>query len=180
MAKSTRNVLLVAATLSIGTMIGPKLIQNTHADQPQPLGVQERLTSLEHRVATLENEVDRLKKINSSGKSDSASVAKEAMRVKPAPEVKITPIDKVGRGQQVVLRGEVERIRDEDEFILRDRTGSIEIYIGWQNKMLVRLGDMVTVYGIADDDALPGTRPDIYARRIVLPDGITHKMRLDE
>jgi uncharacterized protein YdeI (BOF family) len=77
----------------------------------------------------------------------------------------------VRRGQSVTLRGEVARIRDTDEFVLRDDTGSIDVYIGWRNRMPVRSGDRVTVIGFADDDVFPGMRPDIYADRLVLADG---------
>lgn len=89
----------------------------------------------------------------------------------------VTPIDQVRRGQSVVLRGEVQRLRDTDEFILRDATGSIEIYIGWRNRMPVEAGQAVTVHGIADDDGLPGFRPDIYADRVILPGGETIEFR---
>ncbi len=83
----------------------------------------------------------------------------------------------VRRGQTVVLRGEVQRIQDEDEFVLRDESGTIEVYIGWKNDMPLRVGQTVTVHGVADDDAFPGRRPDVYARRLVLPDGETIQLR---
>lgn len=189
MIRTTSITLLLFVFFTVGTMMGPRLIQNTHADEPQQIGVQERLASLERRVAALEQEVNRLSQANKATQAASAPAATEAAQAKAADgtsqaaaadNITITPINQVRRGQQVTLRGEVERIRDEDEFILRDSTGTIEIYIGWQNKMPVRVGDKVTVLGVADDDALPGTRPDIYARAIVLPDGTTQRMRLDE
>jgi len=77
-------------------------------------------------------------------------------------------IEQVRRGHPVALAGEVERIRDTDEFILGDETGRIRIYIGWRNPMPVAVGDHVTVFGVADDGVLP---PEIYADRIVKADG---------
>lgn len=88
-----------------------------------------------------------------------------------APAGPVVAIDTVRRGQNVVLSGVVHRIRDTDEFILRDDTGSITIYIGWRNRMPVAAGDRVTVAGVADDDVLPGMRPEVYASSIVLADG---------
>ena len=84
---------------------------------------------------------------------------------------RIVEIQSVRRGQTVALRGEVSRIRDSDEFVLRDATGTIQVYIGWRNRMPVSVGDRVTVFGTADDDVFPGRRPEIYADRIVLADG---------
>jgi len=83
----------------------------------------------------------------------------------------VVAVESVRRGQTVALRGQVTRIRDSDEFVLQDDSGSIRIYIGWRNRMPVAVGDRVTVFGAADDDVFPGRRPEIYATRIVLPDG---------
>jgi uncharacterized protein YdeI (BOF family) len=89
-------------------------------------------------------------------------------------------IASVRRGQSVVLAGVVDRLRDSDEFVLRDDSGTIEVYIGWRNRMPVRPGDRVTVAGIADDDVLPGFRPDVYADRIQLADGRIVTLRTDD
>ncbi len=85
----------------------------------------------------------------------------------------LTPIRDVRRGQFVTLNGEVQRLRDTDEFVLRDDSGAITVYIGWRNRMPVSVGQRVTVVGTADDDVVPGFRPEIYASHIVLPDGRT-------
>lgn len=86
-------------------------------------------------------------------------------------ERKFQRIADVKRGDRVVLRGEVARILDEDEFLLVDDSGRIRIYIGWKNDLPVSRGDVVIVEGRADDDALFGTRPEIYARVLELADG---------
>ncbi len=95
--------------------------------------------------------------------------------VQPSPiaNAAITPIRDVRRGQAVTLEGDVQRLRDSDEFVLRDDTGTIIIYIGWRNRMPVTVGQRVTVIGTADDDVIPGSRPEIYASHIVLADGRT-------
>jgi uncharacterized protein YdeI (BOF family) len=107
--------------------------------------------------------------------------ADEAVAANPvaaiAPQEAITPIDQVRRGQRVTLQGTVHRVTDEDEFILTDGTGQIDIYIGWRNDMPVGEGDKVTVVGMADDDVVPGFRPEIYARTIILPSGDTLDLR---
>jgi uncharacterized protein YdeI (BOF family) len=80
-------------------------------------------------------------------------------------------IKDVRRGQSVILHGVVSQIRDEDEFMLKDASGKIEIYLGRLGSMPVKVGDRVTVKGRADDDGLPWTRPDIYASGLILSDG---------
>ena len=80
----------------------------------------------------------------------------------------ITPIDDVRRGTPVVIQGEVVRILDVDEFRIQDDTGSIRVYIGWRNRMPVKVGDRVTVDGFVDDD---GLRPEVYAWSLTTADG---------
>jgi uncharacterized protein YdeI (BOF family) len=83
----------------------------------------------------------------------------------------MTAISEVRRGQRVTLRGEVQRIRDEDEFTLKDSTGRIKVYTGWKNEMHVAEGDTVIVEGRADDDVIPLMRPEIYASALILANG---------
>lgn len=83
----------------------------------------------------------------------------------------VTSIASVTRGRPVVIAGVVERLRDSDEFVLRDTSGAIRVEIGWRNAMPVRPGDRVVVAGVADDDVLPGFRPEVSADRIQLADG---------
>jgi len=83
----------------------------------------------------------------------------------------ITPIEKLERGMTVSVRGEVTRILDEDEFRMRDSTGSVRIYIGWKNRVTVPVGETITVRGVVDDDLESRFRPEIYAFQIVRKDG---------
>ncbi|EBA11667.1 hypothetical protein [Roseobacter sp. CCS2] len=59
---------------------------------------------------------------------------------------------------QVTVSGTVDRIADEDTFILRDDTGKIAVYLG-PNLVPVSVDSSVTVNGIVDD----GPTPEIYA-----------------
>lgn len=86
-------------------------------------------------------------------------------------ERKFDRVADVKRGDRVVLRGQVARIADEDEFILADESGRIRVYIGWRNELPVKRGETVIVEGRADDDAIFGTRPEIYARVLELANG---------
>jgi uncharacterized protein YdeI (BOF family) len=89
----------------------------------------------------------------------------------PADERHFDRVADVKRGDRVLLRGEVVRILDEDEFLLADDTGRIRVYIGWKNDLPVGRGDQVIVEGRADDDTLFGMRPEIYARVLELANG---------
>lgn len=88
----------------------------------------------------------------------------------------ITKIGDVTRGANVTLQGKVTRILDEDEFRLADETGSIRVYIGWRNRVMVSVGETVTVKGFVDDDLVNVFRPEVYANELVREDGTTVKL----
>ena len=85
----------------------------------------------------------------------------------------VTKIEDIQRGASVILRGEVTRILDEDEFRLRDDTASVRVYIGWRNRVMVDVGETVTVKGFVDDDLIDTFRPEVYAQEIIREDGAT-------
>ena len=89
----------------------------------------------------------------------------------------VTKIENLERGASVTLQGEVVRILDEDEFRLRDDTGSVQIYIGWQNRVMVDVGETVTVSGFVDNDLIDVFRPEVYAREIIREDGTTVELQ---
>lgn len=122
-----------------------------------------------YEITTATSRVTDLQRARASAVPPATPQVREPAPAGPS----IVEIRSVRRGQTVALQGEVSRIRDTDEFVLRDSTGTIQIYIGWRNQMPVAVGDRVTVFGTADDDVFPGTRPEIYADRIVLPNGTT-------
>ncbi|RDC72413.1 hypothetical protein DLJ49_10910 [Rhodovulum sp. 12E13] len=77
-----------------------------------------------------------------------------------------TTIADVQRNMSVTLAGTVDRITDEDEFVLRDATGTIRVYVG-PNRVPAGPGEAVTVIGHVDDD-----RPvEVYATEMVRADG---------
>ena len=82
-------------------------------------------------------------------------------------QYQLTAIDDISRNTTVTVRGVVKRILDTDEFELSDKTGEIEVYIGWRNNLPVKAGDTVTVKGFVDDDWVK----EIYAQEIIHADG---------
>jgi uncharacterized protein YdeI (BOF family) len=70
------------------------------------------------------------------------------------------------RGQPVIIAGVVDRITDEDEFILRDATGTVRVYVG-PNFVPAVEGESITVSGRMDDDR----SLEIYATSILRADG---------
>lgn len=79
----------------------------------------------------------------------------------------MTPIAEIARGSQVTLQGTVARIPDEDEFILTDATGSIEVYLG-PTRVPVAVGEVVSVSGFVDNDI---AAMDVCATSITRADG---------
>ncbi len=90
----------------------------------------------------------------------------------------ITPIGELRRGTMVTVRGTVDRITDEDEFRLADKTGRVRVYVG-PNWVPVDTGEEVTVRGFVDNDIGP---LEIYARTLTRADGsvVNFKPRSEE
>lgn len=88
----------------------------------------------------------------------------------------ITNIKDVERGSSVTLHGKVTRILDDDEFRLQDDTGSIRVYIGWRNRVMVRVNEKIKVRGFVDDDLVNTFRPEVYANELVREDGTVIKL----
>ena len=80
----------------------------------------------------------------------------------------VTPVADLLRNSVATVSGTVDRLTDEDEFVLADATGHVRVYVG-PALVPVRPGDRITVTGIVDD----GLRLEIYAREIVAADGRT-------
>jgi hypothetical protein len=58
----------------------------------------------------------------------------------------VTQVRDLRPAMSVTVEGAVERITDDDEFLLADETGQILVYIG-PNQMPVRVGDRISVHG---------------------------------
>jgi uncharacterized protein YdeI (BOF family) len=89
-----------------------------------------------------------------------------AVMATPLAAAEATPVEDLTRSTFATVKGTVDRITDEDEFVLADATGHVRIYVG-PALVPVRPGDSVTVSGMVDD----GLRLEIYAREIVAADG---------
>jgi uncharacterized protein YdeI (BOF family) len=79
----------------------------------------------------------------------------------------LTPLNDLKRGTMVTVEGTVERITDEDEFRLADKSGSVRVYVG-PNWVPADVGEKVTVNGFVDDGLGP---MEIYARSLTKADG---------
>lgn len=98
------------------------------------------------------------------GDSGEAAQATEAPQSTPAGD--LTPIGSLVRGSFVTIAGSVDRVTDEDEFFLRDDTGSVKIWTGGVF-FPVAQGDQVTVRGFVDEDLLM----EVYAQEIITESG---------
>lgn len=76
-------------------------------------------------------------------------------------------IDALQYGTTATISGVVEQITDEDEFRLRDDSGSVLVYIG-PGIVPFDTGEQVTVSGIVDRDF---GRLELYAREATRADG---------
>lgn len=79
-----------------------------------------------------------------------------------------TPIAEIARNSLVTVAGTVDRLTDEDEFVLVDPSGQVRVYVG-PNRVPVAPGEAVTVSGFVDE----ALRLEIYADTIVRADGMT-------
>ncbi|MCU0855444.1 MAG: hypothetical protein MUF63_11200 [Rhodobacteraceae bacterium] len=86
----------------------------------------------------------------------------------PAAADQPTPIAEISRNAPATVAGTVDRLTDEDEFVLADQTGQVRVYVG-PNRVPVAPGDVVTVSGMVDE----ALRLEIYADTIVRADGTT-------
>ncbi|MBO6637556.1 MAG: NirD/YgiW/YdeI family stress tolerance protein [Roseitalea sp.] len=79
----------------------------------------------------------------------------------------VTPIDALQIYQETLIHGTIEARLDDDEFRIRDASGTIRVYTqrDWGD---YSVGDEVTVLGRLDDDPDPR---EFYVRRITLADG---------
>jgi uncharacterized protein YdeI (BOF family) len=88
------------------------------------------------------------------------------------PVAGVSSISELVRNTLVTIQGTVTRASEEDEFILKDSTGSVQVYTG-RTFFTVNVGDVVTVTGLVDEAALL----EIYADEITFEDGTVIKVR---
>jgi uncharacterized protein YdeI (BOF family) len=85
--------------------------------------------------------------------------------VTPSAEAVIN-IGDITRNTPVFIRGVVEEVSDEDEFVIQDATGSVRVWTG-ATFFTVSLGEEVSVRGFVDD----GLLLEVYAQEITRSDG---------
>lgn len=88
------------------------------------------------------------------------------------PVAGVSSISGLVRNTSVTVQGTVTRASEEDEFIIKDSTGSVQVYTG-RTFFTVNVGDVVTVTGLVDEAALL----EIYADEITFEDGTVIKVR---
>jgi uncharacterized protein YdeI (BOF family) len=84
----------------------------------------------------------------------------------------VTMVRDLVRNTMVTVEGTVTRASEEDEFIITDSTGSVQVYTG-RTFFTVEQGQVVSVRGLVDDSSYL----EIYADEIVLPDGSIIQVR---
>lgn len=101
-----------------------------------------------------------------SATEESAALAASEVTPEDPDATGVTSISDVTRNTMVTLSGTVQRITDEDEFILEDSTGTIPVWTGNQF-FAVSEGEAIRVTGFIDDDLLI----ELYAQQIMRADG---------
>lgn len=83
----------------------------------------------------------------------------------------VTNISQLERNTRVVIEGVVMRTREEDEFVLEDATGSVQVFTG-TTFFPVEVGEQVRVRGFVDESLLL----EVYAQEIIHRDGSVTKI----
>lgn len=84
----------------------------------------------------------------------------------------LTSIGDLQRNSMVTVAGTVSRIADEDEFILSDDSGQVQVFTG-RSFFAASQGEQVVVKGFVDD----GPLLEIYAQEIIREDGAVVSVR---
>lgn len=104
-----------------------------------------------------------------ASQNNSTSGAEEPIaepQASPANPGLTTDIANLRNNTFVTLTGEVTRVSEEDEFILTDPTGSVQIFTG-ESFFTVTQGEIVTVTGLVDRSIIL----EVYAKEIQHQDG---------
>jgi uncharacterized protein YdeI (BOF family) len=148
---TTAGVFLAVNPASAGDPIaleGEQINPNTTISQPMVSEDDSNLAPVTTETENIESEAE-----------SSSEVVKASDRT-------ITQISDLRRGSRATIEGVVERVTDEDEFVIADSSGSIQVWTG-NEFFTVESGDRIVVSGFIDDDLLK----EVYAERIYLEDG---------
>lgn len=89
----------------------------------------------------------------------------------------IYQIGKIFGGTQVLLHGEVDDVVDSNQFYLKDSTGRVEIYVGKDNVIKVKKGEVLTVRGFSSHQTVDSLSHRIVADSITFSDGTEFEFR---
>lgn len=78
----------------------------------------------------------------------------------------LTNVAELTRGSRVEIEGIVVRASEEDEFILEDSTGRVQVFTG-NSFFVANVGEQVRVSGFVDDSLLL----EVYAQEVLHSDG---------
>lgn len=174
------GALTVLAAIGLTSLIQPAVVMPVATDQAAtesvpdaPSGVGETPDPGTQAAAETSPPVQQPAQPQQTKNSSAASEPAAAQSLGAGTVIEgVTKIGDLVRNTMVTVEGTVTRINDEDEFIISDSTGSIQIYTG-RSYFTVDQGQRVSVRGLVDD----GVRLEIYADEIVLPDGSVLEIR---
>lgn len=169
----------IAGAFAVLGVIGLNSLTQPPSVNSAPVASQESLTQLDtaaEPTPSSESQNEGATKaqgseVDSNDPAESPSpVSNPTFTGKPVPGVS----DIVGlvRNTRVTIEGTVTRASEEDEFIIRDSTGSVQVYTG-RTFFTVNVGDVVSVSGLVDESALL----EVYADEITFEDGTVVKVR---
>lgn len=166
----------VLGVIGFASLVQPQAVSPTAVQEevieiaPEETQIQEETTEGETSAAAPQPvQQPQQQTRNSSAASQSAAAA--SLGAGTVVEG-VTRIGNLVRNTMVTIEGTVSRINDEDEFVITDSTGSIQVYTG-RTFFTVNQGQKVSVRGLVDD----GVMLEIYADEIVLPDGSVVEVR---
>jgi uncharacterized protein YdeI (BOF family) len=169
-------VVFVAGAFAVLGVIGLNSLMQPQNASPEPVASAELQTSSDDSIT--ENEPDSANDTNAKETTATPSKPSESPSPVSNPTFTSKPVDGVSsigglvRNTMVTIEGTVTRASEEDEFIIRDSTGSVQVYTG-RTFFTVNVGDVVSVTGLVDESA----QLEVYADEITFEDGTVIKVR---
>lgn len=130
------------------------------------------ITETPRAIVSAAGETNTTAEVSEAGQAVQTVAEQSTTAASAAPASNITPISELVRGSRVVVEGVVERVTDEDEFIIADNSGSVMVWTG-STFYAVEQGESVLVSGFVDDDLVL----EIYAQRITKANGDVIEVR---
>ena len=169
-------VVFVAGAFAVLGVIGlNSLIQPPSANPESIAGTQQQTTSDE---LITDNESEAANETSAQETTAATSNPTESPSPASTPTFSSKPVEGVSsigglvRNTMVTIKGNVTRASEEDEFIIQDATGSVQVYTG-RTLFTVSVGDVVSVTGLVDESA----QLEVYADEITFEDGTVLKVK---